>query len=230
MGLDRMEALEIQHRLEKPVGGGIAVERRHDIGAERVADRRFMFERVGVSLADQFGGHLRTIETLGNAVNDSRLQCVVVQDGRIDEGRKLGLAPRDLLGLATDARPYRVHLLQSAGSHLMLGHDHLPPFVFASLAHPTRRWTIPLHGKVLAAIKTKSPPVWRAPISLLAQWPERDVVTVFFIRAQASRTHISLRRALQSPGLRLALASGWRSDTRRNAQCPRPHRDIKKNR
>src|SRR6476659_10891820 len=201
MGLDRMEALEIQHRLEKPVGGGIAVERRHDIGAERVADRRFMFERVGVSLADQFGGHLRTIETLGNAVNDSRLQCVVVQDGRIDEGRKLGLAPRDLLGLATDARPYRVHLLQSAGSHLMLGHDHLPPFVFASLAHPTRRWTIPLHGKVLAAIKTKSPPVGRAPISLLAQWPERDVVTVFsyarfsYTRKQVARTYLQGARS-----------------------------------
>src|SRR5262245_13686326 len=49
-----------------------------------------------------------------------------MQDGGIDEGRELGLVPRDLLGLAADARPDRVYLLEPPGSHLLLGHDPLP--------------------------------------------------------------------------------------------------------
>src|SRR4051812_46364063 len=98
MGLDRMEALEVQHRLEKPIGGGVAVQCRDDIGTEGIADRRLVFERVGIGLADQLGRDLWTIETLGNAVNDRRLKRVMMQNRRIDERRELGLAPCDLLG------------------------------------------------------------------------------------------------------------------------------------
>ena len=133
MGLDRVEALEVEHRLEKPIGGGVAVQRRDDICTKGIADRRLVFERVGVGLADQFGRDLRTIKTLGNAVNDRRLQRVVMQNRRIDERRELGLAPCDLLGLATDARPDRVYLIQPSGSHLLLGHDRL-----RTLHHPRK--------------------------------------------------------------------------------------------
>ena len=67
------------------------------------------------------------VEPLGDAVDHRGLQRVVVQDRRIDEGRELGLAPHDLLGLAADARPDRVDLVERVGgSRLLLGHDRLP--------------------------------------------------------------------------------------------------------
>ena len=51
---------------------------------------------------------------------------VVMQDRRIDEARKLGLAPRDLLGLVADARPDRVDLVEPVdGLELLLGHGSL---------------------------------------------------------------------------------------------------------
>jgi hypothetical protein len=120
-----MEALEVEHRLEKTIGGRIAVDRRDDIGAKRIPYRRLVFERVSISLADQLGRDLRTVETLGNAVNDRRLQRVVMQNRRIDESRELGLAPCDLLGLAEDSGPDRVYLFQPSRSDLLLGHDRL---------------------------------------------------------------------------------------------------------
>ena len=127
MGLDGMEALEIEHGLEEAVGGGIAIDRRHDVGAERGTERGIMLERVGIGLPDQLGRDLGAVEALGDAVDDRRLQRVMMQDGRIDEGRKLGLAARDFLGLAADARPDRVHLVERARhSCLLLGHDRLP--------------------------------------------------------------------------------------------------------
>ena len=86
------------------------------------------FERVGVGLADELGRHLRTIETRGDAMNDRCLQRVVMQNARIDERRQLALVPYDLLGFATDPRPYRVHLIQPSGSHLLPGHDRLLTF------------------------------------------------------------------------------------------------------
>ena len=55
------------------------------------------------------------IEPLGDAMHDRILQRVVMQDGRIDEGRELGLAPDDLLGLAADARPDRIDLVERSG-------------------------------------------------------------------------------------------------------------------
>jgi hypothetical protein len=124
MGLDRMEALEVEHRLEEAVGGGIAIDRRHDVGTERGAERRLILQRALVGLPDQLRRHLRVIEPLGDPVHDRGLERVVVQDGREDEGRELGLAPHHLLGLTADARPDRIDLAERAGGFdLVLGHD-----------------------------------------------------------------------------------------------------------
>ena len=45
VGLQRMKTLEIEQRLHHPQAGGIAVGDRHDVGAERVADRRIARDR-----------------------------------------------------------------------------------------------------------------------------------------------------------------------------------------
>src|SRR4029079_9498968 len=68
------------------------------------------------------------VEPLRDAVHHRRLQRVVMQDGRIDEGREFGLLARDLLGFTTDAHPHRIDLVEDAcGLRLLLGHDPLLP-------------------------------------------------------------------------------------------------------
>ena len=90
MRLDRVEALEIEQRIDVAVRGRIAVDGRHDIGAERIAERRVVLQRVGIGLADQFARHVRMVEPLGDAMHHRLLETVVMQDRRIDEARKLG--------------------------------------------------------------------------------------------------------------------------------------------
>ncbi len=77
-------------------------------------------------MADQLRRYVGMIEPLRDAVDHRGFQPVMVQDGRIDEGRKLGLASHDLLGFAADARPDRIHDVERApGLYLMLDHGLL---------------------------------------------------------------------------------------------------------
>ena len=115
MGLDGVKALVIEHRLDEAVRRRIAVDGRDDVGAERLADRRLVLERIahrpgGSVRADTSGWSSRSL----TRCDDRRFQRVVVQDGRIDEGRELGLAPRHLFGLVADARPDRIDLVERA--------------------------------------------------------------------------------------------------------------------
>ena len=64
------------------------------------------------------------VEPLGDAMHDRGLERVVVQDRGVDEARKLGLAPHDLLGLVADARPDRVDRVEPVrGLELLLCHE-----------------------------------------------------------------------------------------------------------
>ncbi len=126
MRLDGVEALEIEQRIDEAVRRRVAVDGGGDIGAEGVAEARFVFQRIGVSLADQFARHVRMVEPLGDTMHHRLLERVMVQDRRIDEARKLGLAPRHLFGLVADARPDRVDLVEPADRlELLLGHECL---------------------------------------------------------------------------------------------------------
>ena len=92
----------------KRFGRRIAVDGCDNVGAEGVADLRLIFQRVGIGLADQLAGNIGMVEPLGDAMHHRALQCVVMQDRRIDEGRELGLAPHDLFGLLAHPRPDRI--------------------------------------------------------------------------------------------------------------------------
>ena len=126
MRLNCVKTLKVKHRFEKAVGRGVAINRRHDVGTECVANRRVSFERVGVSSPDHLRGDLWTVEPLGDPVHDRCLQRVVMQDGRIDQGRELRLTADNVFGLAADTRPDRVDLVERAGFDLPLGHARLP--------------------------------------------------------------------------------------------------------
>jgi hypothetical protein len=121
-----MKTLVVEHRLDHPVGRRIAVDSGHEIGAERLAERRNILECLGIGLPDQFAGHRRMVEPLGQSVDHGRLQRVVMQDGRIDEGRELGLAPYRFFRLAADARPHRIDGIEGRLG-LLLRHQIVSP-------------------------------------------------------------------------------------------------------
>ena len=75
MGLDGVEALEVEHRLDEAVGRGIAVIGRDDVGAERFADVGGIAQRVGEGCRDGRGRHLRMVEALADALDDRVLEA-----------------------------------------------------------------------------------------------------------------------------------------------------------
>src|SRR5215831_15355822 len=79
--LNGVEALEIEHRLQKAIGRGIAIESRHDVGAECEADRWIAFERVAIGLPDQLCRDVGMVEPLGYAMDHSSFERVMMQDG-----------------------------------------------------------------------------------------------------------------------------------------------------
>src|SRR5262245_13392170 len=134
VSLDGVEAFEIQHRLEEAIGRGVTIEGRHDVGAERLADRGIAFERVAISLPAQLRRDICMIEPLGDAMPDGGVVRVVVKDGRRDEGRKLRLAANDLFGLAADARPDRIDLVERVYSfRLFPSHDDSPNVILTTM-------------------------------------------------------------------------------------------------
>ena len=65
------------------------------------------------------------VEAASQPMDHGRFERVVVQDGRIDEGRELRLATHDILGLAADPRPDRIDLIERRLC-LMLRHGLSP--------------------------------------------------------------------------------------------------------
>src|SRR5262249_20293292 len=63
----------------------------------------------------------RMIDLSGQSIGDRGFKRVVVQDGRIDEGGELRLAPHDVFGLATNARPHGIEFVDGR-PRLMLRH------------------------------------------------------------------------------------------------------------
>jgi hypothetical protein len=80
IGLDRLEPLEVQERLEKPVAGRIAIVDRHDIGPRRVAKGGFVLVGFVRHLAQDLFGHLARGQFLRQPVGQRAFQLRMVQD------------------------------------------------------------------------------------------------------------------------------------------------------
>ena len=124
MGLDGVKALEIEQGIDEARGGGIAVEHRHQVGAERVAEVGLVAQRFVIGLADQIARQRLMIEPFGDAVDHRVFQAVVVQHGRIDEGRQFRLAADNVLRLGADANPDRIERRQFRVLRIDLMHGH----------------------------------------------------------------------------------------------------------
>ena len=124
MGLDGVEALEVEQRIDEARGGRIAVVDGDHVGAERVAEIRLVAQRILIGLADHLARKLRMIEPLGDAMHDRILEPLVMQHRRVDEGRKLRLAADDVFRFLADMRPDRIELAER-GLRIELGLGHV---------------------------------------------------------------------------------------------------------
>src|SRR3974390_549995 len=135
VGLNRVEAFVVEHRLDVAAGCRIAVDSSDDVSAEDLAKPRILFERVIVSLPDEITGNVGIAESLGDAMDQGSFERVVMQDVLVDKGSELRLASGGVLRLASDARPHRVDLVQSLHRPcLKLGHCSV---LLGSLSDPT---------------------------------------------------------------------------------------------
>ena len=108
VGLDGVEAFEVQQRLERPGAGGIAVHDRADIGAESFAERRIVRESLVKGLLDDVGGKRRVIETRGDPMSDRRVETRLVEDRAQGKACKRRLLGDHRLRLAPQPVPDRI--------------------------------------------------------------------------------------------------------------------------
>ena len=127
MNLDRVKAFEIQQRLEMPVRRGIAIDGRHDVGPERLADRGIVLERIRIRLPDQLAGNIVAVEPVGDPMDHRGFERVVVENGSVNEGRELGLVAGHVFRLDADPFPDGVERLELAPG-LLLPHGEIPLF------------------------------------------------------------------------------------------------------
>ena len=108
IGLQRLEAFEIEQRLHHSQARGIAIRDRHDVGVERFADRGVARDRLLEGLADQRGGKIAMVEPRGDAMRHRAFERVVIENVDGEKQRELWLAPRRLFRFLTDARKQRI--------------------------------------------------------------------------------------------------------------------------
>ena len=157
-------------------------------------DRRIALERLLIGLPDQLGRHVGMIEPLRHAMHDRGFERVVMQDGRIDEGRELGLAPHGLLGLVADARPNRIDLVERVcGSCVSLRHDRLQQLASRGnstiSAQPNRIWRQ----------KADAPEGYR---TILSGPLSQEVEHALLEHLVAHRQHVVAARNIERPPLR----------------------------
>ncbi|MNU80966.1 hypothetical protein D3C71_706140 [compost metagenome] len=108
MRLDRMEPLEIEHRLQEAQACRIAIVKCLDIDPQDGTPFRPVIQHFHKSLAQQDRLQIRMIETLADPVNNAFLQRTMIKHGGIKKrGKKrilLDGKPRFLL----QRIPYRI--------------------------------------------------------------------------------------------------------------------------
>ena len=105
---ERVEALEVEERLDIAAAGGIAIVDGRQIRAERAPQLRAVLQHLRERLADQASVHIGMVQALREAVADRVLQPRLAEDGRIDEAAERRLAVGRVLGLTTDLLPDRI--------------------------------------------------------------------------------------------------------------------------
>ena len=89
---ERVEALEVEQRLDVARAGGIAVVDGGQVGAERAAELGVIRQHLREGFGDQAGVHIGMVEPLRQAVAHGILEALLAQDGGVDEAAQRRLA------------------------------------------------------------------------------------------------------------------------------------------
>jgi hypothetical protein len=106
--LDGVEALEVEHGLDQPRAGRIAVGHGGDVGAERRDDGGLVLDRLHEGLGDEVVGDDGIAQPPGDPMHHRAFEGRVIEDGRGDEARQRRLLAHGRLGLLAQARPDRI--------------------------------------------------------------------------------------------------------------------------
>ncbi len=104
----RVEALEIEERLEIARAGRIAIEHGGQIGAEYGAKSVLGDQHILECLREEPGVHVRVAKALSNAMADCIFKPVMAQHRRVDEACECRLLGHGGLGFRAQGRPNRV--------------------------------------------------------------------------------------------------------------------------
>jgi hypothetical protein len=132
MGLDGMEALEIEDGLHEAGAGRVAIIDRLDVNAHDRAPFRPVAQHLVEGLAQQDRLQIGMIEALADPVDHAILEGMMVEHGRVEEGGQqrivIGGKPR----FAAEAVPDRIHRLHvlSLEDFAFCGHCRSPRFLF----------------------------------------------------------------------------------------------------
>jgi hypothetical protein len=108
IGLERVETLEIEQRFDQAAASRVALGDGHQVGAKRVAQRRFGRDHLVEQFVQEAGIQRRVLEPARKPVAYGVLEPVMVQNRGIDEAAECGLGRADLLGLAPHLAPDRI--------------------------------------------------------------------------------------------------------------------------
>src|SRR5262249_49700407 len=128
MRLNGVEALVVEHRLNKTAGSGISVDSGDDVSPEGFAEHRLVLERIVVRLTYHVGRHVGLVQTLAPAMSHCGFERVVMKNIFVDESGEFGLAAGDVLRFNADTRPDRIDLIEApCGPRLKLSHERGSP-------------------------------------------------------------------------------------------------------
>ena len=108
VGLDGVEALEEEQRLEGRQTGGVAVEDGGEVGAGGGADLRMRRHELGEDLAQQHRRDRLGAELLGQDVGERVLEASLAQHARLHEARERRLLGRQGGRGVADVLPDRI--------------------------------------------------------------------------------------------------------------------------
>ena len=124
MGLDRMETLEVEHRLHEPRAGRVAIVDGLNIDAQDRGPFRPVAHHRLEGLAQNNRRNIRVIQPLADAVDHTIFQRRVAQHCRMKESREHGIAIGGQPGFVPQAVPNRIHGLDGFGLEDVVVCDH----------------------------------------------------------------------------------------------------------
>jgi hypothetical protein len=113
VGDQRVEAFEVEERLDIAMAGGIAIEDGRQIGPEDLSDLGLLRQHIMERLADQGRIHVRMIEALRQAMADRIIETIMREDRRVDEAAELTFRLDNILRFCPNRRPDRIHRLDA---------------------------------------------------------------------------------------------------------------------